>query len=286
MRKMLFAQLLVLLLPIQASASTKAQGQIAYLRLTDGFWQAWVVNPDATKQRQITFDKVDKTRVSWANEGKLLLVSSNDGSVLLVDIENETGTSIDLKAGVSQDAAIAPNGKYIAFSLKKELPEGTNDLWLYDMQTQTSSMVARKPLTQVSPSWNKESTRIVYQAGKLADSYNIWRLNVKTGNETQLTICRNICADPDFNAQGVVAYAADEAGSFDIWYLGDKGRPVSVTNSPAYEAQPSWSPDGKSIAYYSSANYKQRIWVINIASGEKRAITPDNVRSRYPAWSR
>jgi len=47
------------------SASALDQS-IAYLRLTEGYWQVWVTDSKGKEHRQLTFDASDKARISWS----------------------------------------------------------------------------------------------------------------------------------------------------------------------------------------------------------------------------
>lgn len=263
------------------------EDKIAYLRLTNDYWQVWLTDSLGSKHQQLTYDSVDKTRVSWTHKTKSLLINSNDGQVGIYDFNSQKISKIELNSKNIHDAAISPKGKHIAFSVKVNLEKGTNDLWLYNIDSKTKRKISQKPLTQVSPTWSFDGSALIYQAGRLADGYNIWTNEIETGNESQLTICKKICADGDYNSEGVIAYANNDQGQFDIWIIpADKKSPFVLFTHPAYDAQPSWSPDSLSIAFYSNRDRTQRIWVRNLVTGATTPITPISSRSRYPVWSR
>lgn len=63
----------------------------------------------------------------------------------------------------------------------------------------------------------------------------------------------------------------------DIWMAAfDGSRTVRLTNSPADESDPHWSPDGKSIAFLSSRQNDDdasQVWLISTSGGEAERIT-------------
>ena len=55
----------------------------------------------------------------------------------------------------------------------------------------------------------------------------------------------------DERQDAVLAYATDKAGSLDVFVirLGDETRATRLAASPRNDFSPSWSPDGRRIAY-------------------------------------
>lgn len=87
---------------------------------------------------------------------------------------------------------------------------------------------------------------------------------------------------PSFSPDGAsVVYSADVEGTPHLFVStldGDSER--QLTNGEAGEAQPSWSPDGKRIAFTSVR--KSGIWLIDVSGGEPLRLTTFGSR---PSWS-
>jgi Tol biopolymer transport system component len=58
-----------------------------------------------------------------------------------------------------------------------------------------------------------------------------------------------------------------------------------VTDSTASDGWPTWSPDGKRIAFHSKRNGNWDIWVINIDGTGLARLTQHAAPDRYPSWS-
>jgi Tol biopolymer transport system component len=58
-----------------------------------------------------------------------------------------------------------------------------------------------------------------------------------------------------------------------------------ITMDPMPDWAPSWSPDGKSVAFYSARSGNREIWVQPLTGGSARQITRGPQQSTYPAWS-
>lgn len=64
------------------------------------------------------------------------------------------------------------------------------------------------------------------------------------------------------------------------------GKATLLAGGKAWEVQPRFSPDGKSIAYTSDRDGGDNIWVMNNDGGSKRAVTKENFRLlNNPFWT-
>jgi len=103
---------------------------------------------------------------------------------------------------------------------------------------------------------------------------------------TQITDEQADDAQPAFDPSGDrVAFASNRAGQWDIWVVDANGKnPIQITNSPAPELHPSWSPDGRSLVYcrLTSSENRGELWVVDLENpGMKRFIG----EGLFPDWS-
>jgi Tol biopolymer transport system component len=99
----------------------------------------------------------------------------------------------------------------------------------------------------------------------------------------QLTTRSGLDLQPSLSPRGdEFAYVADPTGAFEIYVRalsrGAVDRPL--TSDGAQNVQPIWSPDGRQIAYHSSA--RGGVWVIPAGGGSARQLV---VQGSQPAWS-
>ena len=71
----------------------------------------------------------------------------------------------------------------------------------------------------------------------------------------------------------------------DIWVLAAAGGDATrVTNGPATDDWPRWSPDGKKLAYFSDAQGNDDIFVVDIATKAVRAVTSNPADDSFESW--
>ena len=259
---------------------------IAYLRLTDGHWQVWVTDREGRLHRQLTHSPVDKVRVSWAPDHGYLLCNRNDGALERIDIATGKEKLLDIPVTGMLDAELSPDGKWVVFTLAPPQSPDTNDIWIMSMNGSEARKLTSQSGGAKTPSWLPDGSGIVYTINTRHDSQQLWRVSFDGKSLVQLTSGESNKFDPSYNGAGDLVYSGNAAGNYDLWLVPKgEGGPRRITRDPALDAQPSWSPGGRSLAFYSLRGGKWRIWIWEKESGKIRPLTPPDVQSRYPAWA-
>jgi len=86
---------------------------------------------------------------------------------------------------------------------------------------------------------------------------------------------------------GVIAFTSDrDDGEGDIYLMNADGSDQRrLTDDPAYDAWPVWSPDGSQLAFTSSRNGNPDIYVMDADGGDLRQLTEDQESDFWPDWS-
>jgi TolB protein len=80
---------------------------------------------------------------------------------------------------------------------------------------------------------------------------------------------------------GQFTYVADLNGTYKIMVMDKDGKPVQITHDTTAELQPSWSPDGKMVAFETS----RHIFKMNADGTNVIQLTTQADYDSYPAWS-
>lgn len=85
---------------------------------------------------------------------------------------------------------------------------------------------------------------------------------------------------------GSVAFTLRQNGQSDIYALSiGQSQPVRLTNHPADDRDPAWSPDGSELAFASRRDGNWEIYVLNMIDGQLRRLTEDMAFDAGPSWS-
>lgn len=86
--------------------------------------------------------------------------------------------------------------------------------------------------------------------------------------------------------QGLLAFASDRDGDFDIYLLNvETGEQVQLTDDPSADRSPAWSPDGERIVFVSDRAGDDDLYVMDADGGNLITLTTDGSADHNPAWS-
>ncbi|HTI70109.1 MAG TPA: S9 family peptidase [Candidatus Limnocylindria bacterium] len=72
----------------------------------------------------------------------------------------------------------------------------------------------------------------------------------------------------------------------DLWLVPiEGGEPRQLTQSPKHDRHPSWSPDGKWIAFESTRGGESQVYLLPVAGGEAVPLTSLSTGADSPVWS-
>ncbi len=191
---------------------------------------------------------------NWMPDGEKLLFNM-DG--LLYKIPVNGGPIEQLNTGAANrnnnDHGISFNGKLLAISSSHEnIDGGGSAVYVLPLEGGEPKLV-----TQKTPSywhgWNPNNREVVYVAKRSNDKpYNIYKADIKSGQETQVTFFENGHVDgPEFSPDGkYIYYNGSQSGTMQIWRMKPDGsEKEQLTFGENNNWFPHISPDGKWMVY-------------------------------------
>ena len=144
------------------------------------------------------------------------------------------------------------------------------------------------------PAWSPDATRLAFQADEGDGKTSPWTVAAVGGDLHEIAKgpYGHPAWSPDgrliaFDALQSAAPGAGEAETRDIMVMAADGSGVkNLTNSPADDFYPAWSPDGRKLAFCSDRDGGSDIFVANADGSSPVNITKTaNLLESEPAWS-
>ncbi|WP_185716297.1 PD40 domain-containing protein [Larkinella knui] len=206
----------------------------------------------------------------------------------VADLQNEQPITIKLITRLGAEASFSPNGNQLAYPSKTE-----NGLIIYDMKTATSRTLPVADVTGIgSIAWSPDGKWLAYSTVS-NDESRLWKMATSGGPATALTpvlpvhesnYIRQSSLDWSPDGRFIALSRARNDNSNDKWratlsfYSPDgSGEVRYFETQPSWiDTQPSFSPDGKQLAFLSSRtdglNTSYSLWVRDVATGKIRQI--------------
>lgn len=87
-------------------------------------------------------------------------------------------------------------------------------------------------------------------------------------------------------SNGLIAFESTEAGNAEVFAMNPDGTGVTnISQSPEYEGEPVWSPDGTKIVFISLRDGNSEIYSMNADGTAQTRLTTDPAVDELPSWS-
>ncbi len=235
--------------------------------------EIFVMNADGKRVRRLTRHPQYDAVPAWSPDGQqITFMSFRDkhriqvNGIILGDIYvmNADGTNpINLTQSVERPESVSswsPDGKQIAFRSAKYFRWDNlfhSDIWVIDADGGNPRNLTNHHAQDTSPDWSPDGTQIAFHSDRNRD----WEFEVRGKN-------------------------------WEVYVMNTDGANlINLTNHPAGDGQPDWSPDGRQIAFSSNRDRKDaddenvEIYVMNADGTNPINITNHPAADGRPDWS-
>ena len=150
-------------------------------------------------------------------------------------------------------------------------------------------VLTRNAVSEGSPAWSPNGVQIAF----FRPQRQVWLMDADGRRQRQLTHLSQLefYGDLDWSPTGrtivIKAFPSAVGGWTDLWLVSSStGATSRLTSTPLSEAAPSWSPNGRWIAFFSEGRrLPYRIWRLSVATKRVIQLTSGSPAAAYPSWS-
>ncbi len=244
---------------------TDAQAQIAFASDRDGNLEIYVMGIDGGNLRRLTNNPDGDWDPSWSPDGKrIAFMSGRDGHVdghgapipeiYVMDANGDNQKNLTNNPSADRSPSWSPDGSRIAFMSDRD---GGYDIYVMDADGSNQQNLSNHPFSDRNPSWSPDGAQIVFSA----------RRDGHVENEAAIT--------------------------HEIYVMGaNGGNQRNLTNDRHNDRSPSWSPDGKRLAFVSDRDWlldkdgwpTNEIYVMDADGGDPQNLSNNRHGNYGPAW--
>lgn len=283
--------------PVPVLAAT-GQTEILFASDRDGDFDIYGMDENGGNLRQLTFNDAVDDRPAHSADGFQIAWQSTEGGGGTYDIwvmgaDGSNPRQVTDSPAEDTSPAWSPDGTQIAFISTRNGQNTAVYLMTADGSNvrQVSSTV--EDAVDAAPVWSADGQKLTYFSDK-SGGRELYVLDLNTGSEQRITNNEVYDGEPDWDLNNRIVFASirDPQGDekADIYIANaaggnaDRENAIQLSQDPATDDDPTFSPDGRKVAFVSGRDGNADIWVMSDSGGEVRQLTNHPGIDQSPDW--
>lgn len=280
--------------PLRPKISGSTAGHIAFNSFQGDNASIWMMNTDGSGQIYLPTrtDELNAYICSWSPDGKNILFVSEDEEPYEIYSLNASSMQLSrLTLPIAYgNPAWSPDGKKIAFTAS---PLDNFEIYVMNADGSNQINLTNHAGADVEPGWSPDGAHIAFSSDRDGNSEIYW-MNADGSGQKRLTDNARRDTHPTWSPDGTqIAFTSELNYSADIFMVdvskalntGNASAETNLTNNPAYDQTPAWSPDGRRLAFVSDRSGDLEIYLMNGDGSALTRLTNSPGYDADPAWS-
>lgn len=268
-----------------------ARSRIAYVSEKGRGKELFVMDYDGYNPRQVTFDEFLNLAPSWSPDKQHLAFvtyrAGKDPEIHDLDLVTGRRRAIVALPGLNITPDWAPSGEELAFTTTKD---GNAEIYKVDKAGKRFERLTNHWAADLAPTWSPTGREIAFTSDRggtpqiylmSADGTNLHPLTYKDRHGTY-----NTAAAWSPTGNWIAYVCRDDRRMLKLCVISPDGQQSrQLTTGSSNDESPSWSADGRHVAFSSARNGKRDIYMINVDGTGLERLTAGGTFNDDPAWS-
>jgi TolB protein len=220
----------------------------------------------------------------WSKDGTKLIYSAERNrqwGIYLLDFTNMRERKVFSSRGTNIAGDFMPEGNEITFSSSKD---GTPDIYGMNLADNKIKKLSSSYGIEVSPAVSPDSRYIAFVSDR-GGSPQLYVMRRDGSDVRRITFEGSYNTSPAWSPKGDKIVFSGRRGTNQIFIINPDGAGVTQLTSQGNNEDPSFSPDGRYIAFSSDRDGVKGIYIMRANGESPKRITPRNLRAYGPRWS-